>query len=196
MGAQVLTDQERAFIASLPELRVAVPLPPSRPYEVIDDNGEVSGVHPEILMELAQTFGLRLRPVVYPDWTSVLQAARKRDVDIVMTIGVTTERLQYLEFTLGVTSLPGALFAPVRATQAINGARFVLERDYMTPAAVRDGSIRFKNQAELDAYIRGLQEQMKASATNLDFEKAASLRDDIKRLRNPELGLPHPARRA
>ena len=31
---------------------------------------------------------------------------------------------------------------------------------------------------------------MRAAAANLDFEKAASLRDDIKRLRNPELGLP------
>ena len=28
---------------------------------------------------------------------------------------------------------------------------------------------------------------MKAAAANLDFEKAAALRDDIKRLRNPEL---------
>ena len=37
---------------------------------------------------------------------------------------------------------------------------------------------------------------MKAAATNLDFEKAASLRDEIKRLRTPELGLPWPARRA
>ena len=31
---------------------------------------------------------------------------------------------------------------------------------------------------------------MRAAAANLDFEKAATLRDDIKRLRNPELGLP------
>jgi protein-arginine kinase activator protein McsA len=37
---------------------------------------------------------------------------------------------------------------------------------------------------------------MKGAAANLDFEKAASLRDQIKRLRNPELGLPWPARRA
>ena len=34
-----------------------------------------------------------------------------------------------------------------------------------------------------------------AAAANLDFEKAASLRDDIKRLRGSELGLPWPARR-
>ncbi len=71
----------------------------------------------------------------------------------------------------------------------------VYERDYMTPAIAGDGIERFKTQAELDAHIASLQEQMRAAAANLDFEKAASLRDDIKRLRNPELGLPRPERR-
>ena len=41
----------------------------------------------------------------------------------------------------------------------------------------------------------GLQEKMKAAAANLDFEKAAAIRDDIKRLRTADLGLPWPARR-
>jgi excinuclease ABC subunit B len=72
----------------------------------------------------------------------------------------------------------------------------VYERDYMTPAVVRDGTERFRTQADLDAHIALLQEQMRAAAANLDFEKAASIRDDIKRLRNPELGLTWPARRA
>src|SRR5205814_8588750 len=72
----------------------------------------------------------------------------------------------------------------------------VYERDYVTPAADRDGSERFRTQAELDAYVASLQDQMKAAAANLDFEKAASLRDAIKRLRNPDLGLPWPARKA
>jgi excinuclease ABC subunit B len=72
----------------------------------------------------------------------------------------------------------------------------VYERDYMTPAATLDGTERFHNQQQLDAYLTSLQAEMRAAATNLDFEKAASLRDKIKRLRNPELGLPLPARRA
>ena len=72
----------------------------------------------------------------------------------------------------------------------------VYERDYMTPAATLDGTERFHNQQQLDAYIASRQEEMRAAAANLDFEKAAALRDDIKRLRNPELGLPSPARRA
>src|SRR5499426_4039813 len=59
----------------------------------------------------------------------------------------------------------------------------VYERDYMTPVAPRDGTERFKTQAELDRYIGSLQGEMKAAAANLDFEKAAALRDEIKRLR-------------
>jgi excinuclease ABC subunit B len=72
----------------------------------------------------------------------------------------------------------------------------IYERDYLTPAATVDGTERFHNQQQLDAYLDGLQEQMRAAAANLDFEKAAALRDDIKRLRNPELGLLRPVRRA
>jgi len=72
----------------------------------------------------------------------------------------------------------------------------VYERDYVTPAATIDGTERFHNQQQLDAHLSGLQAQMRAAAANLDFEKAATLRDQIKRLRNPELGLAWPARKA
>src|ERR1019366_8030536 len=82
----------------------------------------------------------------------------------------------------------------VRAIDAVMSS--VYERDYLTPAATIDGTERFHNQQQLDAYLAELQEQMRGAAANLDFEKAAALRDKIKRLRNPELGLPQPARRA
>jgi excinuclease ABC subunit B len=72
----------------------------------------------------------------------------------------------------------------------------VYERDYMTPAATMDGTERFHNQAQLEAYLVSRQAEMRAAAANLDFEKAAALRDEIKRLRNPELSLPRAARRA
>jgi excinuclease ABC subunit B len=72
----------------------------------------------------------------------------------------------------------------------------VYERDYVTPAAVADGSERFRTQAQLDAYLVSRQNDMRAAAANLDFEKAAAIRDEIKRLRNPELGLPRMVRGA
>ena len=63
----------------------------------------------------------------------------------------------------------------------------IYERDYVTvPKDLAEG---FRTQAELDAHIAELQGQMKASAANLEFEKAAKLRDRIKQLRTRELGL-------
>jgi excinuclease ABC subunit B len=72
----------------------------------------------------------------------------------------------------------------------------VYERDYLTPPVAAEGAERFRTQAELDAHLARLQADMRAAAANLDFEKAASLRDEIKRLRDPGLGLTQPARRA
>ena len=68
-GAQLLTAEERAFIARLPEIRVAVAQPSFRPYEVIGEGGEISGIHAEMLVALAQTFGLRLQPVLFANWS-------------------------------------------------------------------------------------------------------------------------------
>jgi excinuclease ABC subunit B len=63
----------------------------------------------------------------------------------------------------------------------------VYERDYMTPAASQRET--FRTQAELDAEIARLEGEMKGAAANLDFEKAADVRDRLKALRNRELGL-------
>jgi excinuclease ABC subunit B len=63
----------------------------------------------------------------------------------------------------------------------------VYERDYMTPAANQGET--FRSQAELDAEIARLEGEMKAAAANLDFERAAAVRDTLKTLRNRELGL-------
>jgi excinuclease ABC subunit B len=60
----------------------------------------------------------------------------------------------------------------------------------MMPAYLREPAEPFRTQDELDAHIATLQAQMKAAAANLDFEKAASIRDDVRRLRDQELGLP------
>jgi excinuclease ABC subunit B len=66
----------------------------------------------------------------------------------------------------------------------------VYERDYVTPSPERGPAERFRTQAELDAHIESLKEQMRAAAADLDFEKAATLRDRMKALRGAETGFP------
>ena len=64
----------------------------------------------------------------------------------------------------------------------------VYDGDYVTVPADTGGEA-FRTHGELEAHIATLQAQMKAAAANLEFEKAASLRDRIKQLRTRELGL-------
>jgi excinuclease ABC subunit B len=65
----------------------------------------------------------------------------------------------------------------------------VYERDYGAVPEPRETRRTFRSMAERDAEIRRLEAEMKTAARNLDFERAASLRDTIKSLRTGELGL-------
>ena len=65
----------------------------------------------------------------------------------------------------------------------------VYERDYLTVVDQSEAQESFRTQAELDARIKELQDQMRHAVANLEFEFAAQLRDSLKKLRKYELGL-------
>jgi excinuclease ABC subunit B len=65
----------------------------------------------------------------------------------------------------------------------------VYERDYASGPSVLEEDQPFRTQAELDAEIGRLELEMKAAAANLDFERAATVRDSLKTLQSRELGL-------
>ena len=63
----------------------------------------------------------------------------------------------------------------------------VYERDYLTVPRVPDEREKFKSRAALDAHIADLDRQMRAAAANLEFERAAQIRDQLRKIRNPDL---------
>jgi excinuclease ABC subunit B len=63
----------------------------------------------------------------------------------------------------------------------------VYNLDYGTPAVMEDRE-SYLSPEELDSRIEQLQTQMRQAAANLDFERAATLRDKIKSLKSRELG--------
>ena len=71
----------------------------------------------------------------------------------------------------------------------------VYERDYVTIPKAPDERDQFRTQAELDAFIAGLEREMREAAANLEFERAAAIRDRLRRLRNPDLVLTTAERR-
>jgi excinuclease ABC subunit B len=68
----------------------------------------------------------------------------------------------------------------------------VFEQDYVTVAPVRDTATTEFVGKDLKAGIAELEKRMRAAAADLEFEQAARLRDEIKRLEALDLGLPPP----
>lgn len=61
----------------------------------------------------------------------------------------------------------------------------VYERDYVTVPAVPEAAEEFSSATELEAHVRSLEVDMRGAAANLEFERAALLRDKIRTLRSP-----------
>ncbi len=68
----------------------------------------------------------------------------------------------------------------------------VFEQDYVTVAPVADSKISSMVGKDLKASIAELEKRMRDAAANLEFEEAARMRDEIRRLEALELGLEPP----
>jgi excinuclease ABC subunit B len=69
----------------------------------------------------------------------------------------------------------------------------VYEQDYVTVAPVKDSTATEFVGRDLKATIAELEKKMRAAAADLEFEEAARLRDELRRLEALDLGLEPPA---
>ena len=123
------------------------------------------------------------------------RAARNVNGRVIMYADTVTESMRVaLEETSRRREVQGAYntehgITPASIVKAIDDISLsVYNLDYGTPVVMEDRE-EYLSPAELDSRIEELQAQMRQAASNLDFERAAKLRDKIKTLKSRELGL-------
>lgn len=140
-GPLPLSPLQREYLTAHPRIVVGQYDSGWPPFESIHEGQQV-GLGPDYLSLLARRLGVKVEARRYPDWTSVLDAACRGEIDVVMNIGLSADRTRcmvytsaYVEAPLAVVGRPGDL----RASEMpdLDGLRVVIEQDFLTAPQVR-----------------------------------------------------------
>lgn len=113
-GKVKFTEMERVWLDAHPEVTIGIVegLPPSF---MIDDEGQASGFLVDYAALLSEQTGSHFKLEVGPDWTSMVDSARQRKVDV---LGLATPQLEHrsdFHFTLPIIHTKTYIFGPLHA---------------------------------------------------------------------------------
>ncbi len=96
---ELLNQEEREWLRSLSEPIIVGTEANYRPYAFIDENGDFSGVAADYLAIVEERLGIRFVVHEYDTFAALLEAARRRHVDIVPFVIAADDRRSFLNFT-------------------------------------------------------------------------------------------------
>ncbi|HEL3180502.1 TPA: transporter substrate-binding domain-containing protein, partial [Stenotrophomonas maltophilia] len=152
-GPLPLSSLQREYLAAHPSIVVGQYDSGWPPFESLHDGQQV-GLGPDYLSLLARQLGVKVEARRYPDWTSVLDAACRGEVDVVMNVGLSADRTRCMVYTAAYGEAPLALVGrpgDLRASDNpdLDGLRVVIEQDFLTGPQVR---ARFPRARQLVAH--------------------------------------------
>lgn len=111
------------------------------PFESMQ-SGKPVGLGYDYLSLLTRQLGVQVQVRMYRDWTEVLEAACRGEVDVVMNITLTADRTRCMVYTRPYAQAPLALVGRPGETRAssdpdLRGLRVVTEREFVTSDEVR-----------------------------------------------------------
>lgn len=104
-----LTPEEKDYIQSLKKPVIAAPCPDYPPIDFTDHTGNPIGLSQDYLNEIGKKLGLTFTIEMKESWADVLQAAKDRNVDIVLSIQDVPERHSFLHFTKPYVRIPNVI---------------------------------------------------------------------------------------
>lgn len=140
-GLLPLSPLQREYLVAHPTIVVGQYDSGWPPFESLRD-GEQVGLGPDYLSHLARQLGVKVEARRYPDWTSVLDAACRGEIDVVMNVGLSADRTRCMVYTAAYSEAPLALVGrpdDLRASDMpdLDGLSVVIEQDFLTGPQVR-----------------------------------------------------------
>lgn len=93
-----LSTAERQWLAQHPNITLGID-PDWPPFEFRDDDGKYRGMASNFIALAADRLGIKMQAAPIDNWSDVLLAARRGEVDVLPSITPTPERAEYLSFT-------------------------------------------------------------------------------------------------
>ncbi|BFL84216.1 transporter substrate-binding domain-containing protein [Shewanella baltica] len=122
-----LSPAEQAYVESVGELKVGY-LKQWPPMEFMNEQGEFAGINSDIVKLLKEQLKLKLTPVAFDDWHSLIEALQKGEVSLAGSVAQTAERQQRLAFSEAYWPSPWALVSQLEQVSVFNIAQLAGQR--------------------------------------------------------------------
>lgn len=178
-----LTENEATWLEKHNTIRVGVNKSWA-PVEYLDDQGQLHGINAEINQFVTTRTGLNFDYISYDSWSEMLEALKRKEVDILGSATETEERKKTLLFTDSYWDMPWVVIH-----QRHNDAKVVIEDFYGKELAIVKGYHLIAQIREkypnitirlVDSHEQGLQAVQQGSVEGL-IENIASASELIRR---------------
>jgi polar amino acid transport system substrate-binding protein len=104
-----LSADEKQWLAAHEKMRLGID-PDWPPFEFIDGQGQYRGIGADFIALINNMLGIHMTPIPGLDWATVVEQARKREIDILPAASATAERKEFLSFTKPYFVYPYVIF--------------------------------------------------------------------------------------
>lgn len=186
----LLTPEEKAWLAGHPVIRLA-PESSYAPFIFLDNDGKLKGISIDYLGLLEKRLGIKFQTMAADNLSSILERARRGQVDVITSLSKTPERAEYLLFTKPYIRVPTALivrrdFTGAKTIELMKGNKIAFGKGFgvgsylqnharvlqLVPVADDATALHMVSFGEVDAAVVDL-----ASATSvIETHKISNLR--------------------
>ena len=146
-----LSEAEKQLLQAHPSIRLAVDIDWS-PFEYVDGDSNYVGMAAEYINLVGQKLGIRFDIEKEKPWSEVVEAVKKRELDMFSCVVATAQRREYADFTQPYLSFPMVIVTSDQVAY-VNGIRDLKNETVAVVRGYATQDLLEKDHPQLDLYL-------------------------------------------